>query len=117
MTENIGRKYSLDIEQKTAVKNALKNNLSIITGFPGTGKSSIVQCILYVLNTINKDEINKEYDSVSEDEKEESEKVEKAAEERKDKKVTAPVKGELSTVKSVASKFADIQWVLDRFSY
>lgn len=76
MTENIGRKYSLDIEQKTAVKNALKNNLSIITGFPGTGKSSIVQCILYVLNIINKDEINKEYDSVSEDEKEESEESE-----------------------------------------
>ena len=50
-------------------------------------------------------------------EKSKSEKVEKAAEERKDKKVTAPVKGELSTVKSVASKFADIQWVLDRFSY
>jgi hypothetical protein len=50
-------------------------------------------------------------------EKSKSEKVEKAAEERKDKKVTAPVKEELSTVKSVASKFADIQWVLDRFSY
>ncbi len=50
-------------------------------------------------------------------EKSKSEKVEKAAEERKDKKVAAPVKGELSTVKSVASKFADIQWVLDRFSY
>ena len=66
MTQQKDTPYSLDTEQKTAVKNALKNSLSVITGFPGTGKSSIVQCILYVLNLINKDEINEE-DSIYED--------------------------------------------------
>jgi hypothetical protein len=49
--------------------------------------------------------------------KSKSKKEEKVAIERKDKKEISPVKGELSTVKSVASKFVDIQWVLDRFSY
>jgi hypothetical protein len=49
--------------------------------------------------------------------KSKSKKEEKVAIERNDKKENLPVKGELSTVKSVASKFVDIQWVLDRFSY
>jgi hypothetical protein len=49
--------------------------------------------------------------------KSKSKKEEKVAIERNDKKKNLPVKGELSTVKSVASKFVDIQWVLDRFSY
>ena len=52
-TDNIGKLYVLDYEQKAAVKNTLTNSLSIITGFPGTGKSSIVECILFILNCIN----------------------------------------------------------------
>jgi len=51
--KNPGKKYYLDSEQKTAVKNTLTNCLSLITGFPGTGKSSIIECILYILNIIN----------------------------------------------------------------
>lgn len=57
-TENEGKLYVLDHEQKTAVKNVLTNSLSIITGFPGTGKSSIVECILYILNCINHENNN-----------------------------------------------------------
>jgi hypothetical protein len=49
--------YFLDEEQKKAIENALTNSLSIITGFPGTGKSSIVKCILFVISLINNEEI------------------------------------------------------------
>jgi hypothetical protein len=71
------------------------------------------------------DEIEQELQKLKEErmqleqdlQKSKSKKVEKVAIERKDKKENSPVKGELSTVKSVASKFVDIQWVLDRFSY
>jgi exodeoxyribonuclease V alpha subunit len=68
MTKTMCNQYVLDKEQKIAVKNALTNNLSIITGFPGTGKSSIVQCILYVLKLINE-----KHDNIFEDEEEENE--------------------------------------------
>jgi hypothetical protein len=57
-TKNSSESYLLDAEQKTAVKNALTNSLSIITGFPGTGKSSIVECILFILNYINDENNN-----------------------------------------------------------
>ena len=56
--DNEGKLYELDYEQKKAVKNALTNSLNIITGFPGTGKSSIVECILWILNCINHDNNN-----------------------------------------------------------
>ncbi len=53
-------KYNTD--QKKAIKNALQNRISIITGGPGTGKTTIINCIvkLYVrVNNLNyKDVIN-----------------------------------------------------------
>jgi hypothetical protein len=41
--------YSLEPEQKASVIKSIKNKLSIITGYPGTGKTEIVCCILYIL--------------------------------------------------------------------
>ena len=50
-------------EQKKAIRNALENRVSIITGGPGTGKTTIINAIvqLYIrLNNVNpKDSINK----------------------------------------------------------
>ncbi len=55
-----GVKYNVD--QKKAIKNALTNRVSIITGGPGTGKTTIINSIvkLYIrLNNLNyKDIIN-----------------------------------------------------------
>jgi exodeoxyribonuclease V alpha subunit len=44
--------YTLDDDQKRAVKNVICNNLSIITGGPGTGKTTILECVLYILKEI-----------------------------------------------------------------
>ncbi len=53
-------KYNVD--QKKAIKNALTNRISIITGGPGTGKTTIINsiCKLYIrINNLNyKDVIN-----------------------------------------------------------
>ena len=57
MTDKNKKLYSLNNQQKQAVKNSLKNSLSIITGFPGTGKTSIVKCLLYILYEIKKEDI------------------------------------------------------------
>jgi hypothetical protein len=66
--------YYLDIEQKKAVKNILTNKFSVVTGFPGTGKSSIIQCVLYIIKLINKEDIitinNDDNDSSSIDDSE-----------------------------------------------
>ncbi len=56
-TEQNNKKYTIDIEQRNAIINAITNKLSIITGFPGTGKSSIVKCILFTINLINNNDI------------------------------------------------------------
>lgn len=40
-------KCRLDADQKQAVINALTNKISIVTGGPGVGKTSTVDCILY----------------------------------------------------------------------
>jgi ATP-dependent exoDNAse (exonuclease V) alpha subunit len=37
--------YSLEEEQKNCVIKSIQNKMSIITGFPGTGKTEIVRCI------------------------------------------------------------------------
>ena len=38
-----------DISQKEAITKALNNNLTIITGGPGTGKTTIIKCIVRLL--------------------------------------------------------------------
>ena len=51
--ENIdGIKY--DDSQKDAIMNAINNNLTIITGGPGTGKTTIIKCIVRLLFDIYK---------------------------------------------------------------
>lgn len=45
-------KIKLSDEQKSAVKMALENPVSIITGGPGTGKTSVQKCILDVFSTL-----------------------------------------------------------------
>lgn len=39
-------------DQKNGIIRSIKNKLSIITGFPGTGKTEIVKCILFILSKI-----------------------------------------------------------------
>lgn len=41
-----------DDSQKDAIKRALNNNLTIITGGPGTGKTTIIRCIVRLLTEI-----------------------------------------------------------------
>ena len=41
-------------EQKTAIKTSLENNISIITGGPGTGKTTIINGIINAYKQINK---------------------------------------------------------------
>ena len=49
------KKIILSVDQKTAVINAITNKFFIIYGFPGTGKSTIVECILFLFNKLNKE--------------------------------------------------------------
>lgn len=42
-----------DESQRTAIYKAINNNLTIITGGPGTGKTTIVKCIVKLLIEIN----------------------------------------------------------------
>jgi len=39
--------------QKQAVKSAIKNNVNMICGGAGTGKSTIIKCIIFVLKRLN----------------------------------------------------------------
>ncbi|KRL63489.1 ATP-dependent RecD-like DNA helicase [Lactobacillus psittaci] len=45
-------KISYDDTQKTAIKNALNHPLSLLTGGPGTGKTTIINGILYCLRRL-----------------------------------------------------------------
>jgi len=46
--ESFHDKPELNKEQRKAVKKAFKLKLCIITGFPGTGKTTIVDCIIWI---------------------------------------------------------------------
>lgn len=46
--------FKFTSEQKSAIKMALTNNLSIITGGPGCGKTKVIQAILYILQKYRK---------------------------------------------------------------
>lgn len=40
---------SFDTQQKEAIETSIKNGVSVITGGPGTGKTTIIKCILNIL--------------------------------------------------------------------
>ena len=46
------RGISLNDTQKTAVKTAVKSGVMVITGGPGTGKTTIIRCIIHVLSRL-----------------------------------------------------------------
>jgi exodeoxyribonuclease V alpha subunit len=48
------KNLSLEKEQKEAVIKAVGNKCTIITGLPGTGKTTIIKCVLEVLNNLYK---------------------------------------------------------------
>ena len=45
---------SLHKTQKAAIVCAARNGVSIITGGPGTGKTTIIKCLLYILSSMGK---------------------------------------------------------------
>lgn len=47
-------KITLNTDQINAVKSALNSGASVITGGPGTGKTTIVKCILNILEAMHK---------------------------------------------------------------
>lgn len=42
-------------EQKNAIRNSINNGVSVITGGPGTGKTTIIKCIIEILSQHKKD--------------------------------------------------------------
>lgn len=42
-------KIKFDVSQRQAITNSIKNGVSVITGGPGTGKTTIVKCIINIL--------------------------------------------------------------------
>lgn len=53
-SKNSNEPFEFTKEQKAAIKMALTNNLSIITGGPGCGKTKVIQAILYILQKYRK---------------------------------------------------------------
>ena len=43
-----------DITQRQAIINSILNKFNVILGFPGTGKSTIIECVIYVFDKLNK---------------------------------------------------------------
>lgn len=52
LEEKLG--YKFNIEQKNAISNALNYNFSVITGGPGTGKTTIIRAITSIYKDIHK---------------------------------------------------------------
>jgi energy-coupling factor transporter ATP-binding protein EcfA2 len=50
--------FTLEKEQRESVINSIQNKLSVITGPPGTGKTTIISCINYVLFHLYMEEYN-----------------------------------------------------------
>lgn len=57
LIETVSEKNSLVLseEQHTAISTCLNNSLSVITGGPGTGKTTIIKCIIDILEMIGKE--------------------------------------------------------------
>lgn len=55
--EKVSKKNSLVLskEQVEAISTCLNNSISIITGGPGTGKTTIIKCIIDILEDLKKD--------------------------------------------------------------
>jgi len=58
MSEFEKSNYKLEDRQKEAVIKSLTHNVSVITGYPGTGKTTIVECILFIIHKLNNHPIN-----------------------------------------------------------
>jgi len=52
--EHEQKRFSLEKEQRESVIKAVGNKCTIITGLPGTGKTTIIKCVLEVLNNLYK---------------------------------------------------------------
>lgn len=44
--------FTFDIDQRRAIESSIKNGVSVITGGPGTGKTTIIKCILNILEQL-----------------------------------------------------------------
>lgn len=55
--ENVSKKNNIELsnEQLEAINMCLNNSISIITGGPGTGKTTIIKCIIDILEQIKKE--------------------------------------------------------------
>jgi exodeoxyribonuclease V alpha subunit len=52
--ENEPGRFTLNHQQRAAVKHCLRNRLCTVIGYPGTGKSTIMECLFYIRARINK---------------------------------------------------------------
>lgn len=53
-SNSLGKEYHLAAEQREGVMTLLSNRLAILTGGPGTGKTSVLKCVVYVIYTIKR---------------------------------------------------------------
>lgn len=50
----LGKEYHLAKEQREGVMTLLSNRFAILTGGPGTGKTSVLKCVVYVIYAIKR---------------------------------------------------------------